>query len=106
MKIILCIIGVVFFILFWLVSNNIERINDMEGIVKSLFTVLSIIFGIFVFDLFVSLPYYLFTYSIMQEGSFKRTEKGEEINIKLEGLKKYLSEYTLLKEKDGEAIEL
>lgn len=43
---------------------------------------------------------YLFSYIIFKINSFERTEKGEEINIKIEGLKNYIKNYTLLAEKE------
>ena len=106
MKNTLLILGIVLFALFWIISSSAGRINNMDGLAKSMVTILIIYFGLFILDIFIALPLYLFTYSLMQYNSFKRTEKGEEINEKLEGLRKYISEYTLLKDKDSKTIEL
>ena len=106
MKNTLLILGIVLFALFWIISSSAGRINNMDGLAKSMVTILIIYFVLFILDIFIALPLYLFTYSLMQYNSFKRTEKGEEINEKLEGLRKYISEYTLLKDKDSKTIEL
>ena len=45
-----------------------------------------------------------FVYYIMQINSYRRTEKGEELNKKLEGLKQYIKDYSLLKDKDKDAL--
>ena len=37
---------------------------------------------------------------------YKRTQKGKEINKKLEGLKHYLKDYSLLSEREAKEIEL
>ena len=36
--------------------------------------------------------------------SYRRTEKGEEINKNIEGLKQYIKDYSLLKDKDKETL--
>ena len=50
------------------------------------------------------LPLYLVVYSKLQNISYMRTDEGEEINKKLEGLKKYISDYSILKERDGDSL--
>ena len=37
---------------------------------------------------------------------YKRTQRGEELNKKLEGLKHYLEDYSLLSEREAKEIEL
>ena len=36
----------------------------------------------------------------------KRTQKGEDINVKIEGLKKYIKDYSLLSEKNKDALDV
>lgn len=55
--------------------------------------------GVILFGPILYIPY-LFSYIISKIKSFERTEKGEEINIKIEGLKNYIKNYTLLAEKE------
>ena len=40
------------------------------------------------------------------KGKYKRTDLGEEINYKIEGLKKYIKDYSLLDEKEQEMLEI
>ena len=48
-----------------------------------------------------------FIYYIMYDGGkYQRTEYGIEINKKIEGLKNYIKEYSLLHEKNSDAIKL
>ena len=56
-------------------------------------------------------PFILIVYSVtyftkMSRNPYKRTKKGEDINKKLEGLKKYLIDYSNLDERDKKEIEL
>ena len=37
---------------------------------------------------------------------YKRTKKGQEINRKLEGLKNYLKDYSMLDEREAKELEL
>lgn len=67
--------------------------------------------GIIVFITVITYPIgliaYLATYCIKYNNNpFFRTKKGNEINKKLEGLKNYIKEYSLLKEKDDKSLEL
>lgn len=48
--------------------------------------------------LLIAIPYY-FSYCYMANNSYKRTSKGKEINLKLEGLKNYLKEFNNLDDK-------
>lgn len=56
-------------------------------------------------------PFILIVYSVtyftkMSRNPYKRTKKGEDINKKLEGLKKYLIDYSNLDERDKKEIEV
>lgn len=45
-------------------------------------------------------------YKFFNKGKYKRTDLGEEINYKIEGLKKYIKDYSLLDEKEQEMLEI
>lgn len=53
-----------------------------------------------------SIIYYFTYYNKHMNNPLFRTNKGNELNKKLEGLKNYIREYSLLKEKNDESIEL
>lgn len=64
-----------------------------------------LMFFTFLFPLFTSI--YLIAYLIkIGVNSFIRTKKGKEINEKLEGLKNYIQEYSMIKDKNSENIEI
>lgn len=54
----------------------------------------------------VYFPIWLFLYYLANDSSYIRTEKGEEINRKIEGLKKYMSDYSLIKDKTQKELAL
>lgn len=45
-----------------------------------------------------------FIYILMQTNSYKRTEKGEEINKKIEGLRQYIKDYSLLSKREQDEL--
>ena len=45
-------------------------------------------------------------FDIIGNKFYKRTQKGKELNQKLEGLKHYLKDYSLLSEREAKEIEL
>lgn len=50
--------------------------------------------------------YWYVGYKFFNKGKYKRTDLGEEINYKIEGLKKYIKDYSLLDEKEQEMLEI
>lgn len=70
------------------------------------------IFGlVLIFNFMIYYPIYKFiTYFVCKskviDASFRRTEKGEEINKKLEGLKNYLNDFSLMDERDKNELVL
>ena len=63
-----------------------------------------------IIGIFMLLPIifiYLYVgYKFFNKGKYKRTDLGEEINYKIEGLKKYIKDYSLLDEKEQEMLEI
>ena len=61
-----------------------------------------------VFFMFLSVLYCCYYAYIKGKGNkfYKRTSKGKELNQKLEGLKHYLKDYSLLSEREAKEIEL
>lgn len=57
-----------------------------------------------IFYVFICAPIINAVYSIMRMNSYGRTEKGEAINKKIEGLKQYMSDYTSLSEKGKDEL--
>lgn len=94
------ILFLIILVLIYLIKNNILDISSDYSVFK-----LFIIFGLF-FGIIYEIKLYYTVYSVLKKSSYKRTEKGEKINEKLEGLKKYISDYSLLSEKEKEALEI
>lgn len=72
-------------------SNQMGNSLTIVGIVLIMIAAIIIV----PFSIFLIITYVLKSIT----NSYKRTSVGEEINIKLEGLKNYIKEYSLLKEK-------
>ena len=47
-----------------------------------------------------------FVYLILKSTSDHRTQKGEEVNKKIEGLKQYIKDYSMLEQSEKEALEI
>lgn len=95
-----------FNVFFVILINNINKLNFSNNI----FLILTLFLVIFIF--MIVLLYYPITKIIsliiltkkLKNNNNIRTEKGEEINLKLEGLKKFLEDFSLLDEKDKEEL--
>ena len=97
----LCLISILIFAVF---CSNCEKLNDANTVIKVMSMILSFIAF---FIIWIEIGYGtigIFIYYIMQINSYRRTEKGEEINKNIEGLKQYIKDYSLLKDKDKEAL--
>ena len=100
------IIYIIFIIITAGLFNNIESMN----LVNNIFLVFAIFFIFFIFFLIVT--YYPITKIIeliilknkLKHNNYIRTSKGEEVNLKLEGLKKFLKDFSLLDEKTKEKL--
>jgi len=87
-------------VLFAIICNNVEKINQInDQTIKSALTILVIVTCLIIFGVLSVLPIITIVYYIMQKNSYHRTEKGEEVNKRIEGLKKYIKDYSLLNEK-------
>jgi heme/copper-type cytochrome/quinol oxidase subunit 2 len=99
------LIFVLSFILFAVFCNNIERFNEINnGVTVGI--ILAIVIAVFIIInlIFQLAPIVIIIYSLMQINSYKRTEKGEEINKNIEGLKKYIKDYSLLNDKEEKEL--
>lgn len=93
---------VLFYVLFlFLVNNRIIQVKN------TFLIILLIILGIFMmFFPLISLVYYFFKTTLIKIDPYIRSEKGSEINSKLEGLKKYIKEFSILPEREQKEIKL
>lgn len=99
------IITIILIALFIILCSNIERLNELNNDILVLAGFLLVcVLGMAIFYFFVVSPFIMITYTLMQENSYSRTEKGEELNKKIEGLKQYIIDYSLLDEKEKEAL--
>lgn len=93
-----------------------ELIYKRKVTVKDLLIRMMLLIGVLIiglFDFIFLLPAFLFgiTYFCFylvktEKGIGIRTEKGEELNKKIEGLKAFLKDYSLMKERYSNEIEL
>lgn len=100
------IVYIIFIIIIIILFNNIENIN----IVNNIFIVFLAFFILFI--LLLLLTYYPITKIIsliiltnkLKRNNAIRTSKGEEVNLKLKGLKNFLNDFSLLDEKTKEEL--
>lgn len=83
------IIGVIWLFLLLILLNKSEESQ-----------ICAIIGMIMIFITGFIVPPYMATSYVMKKRAYKRTEKGEELNGKIEGLKQYLRDYSLINEKE------
>ncbi len=76
-----------------------ELFGEYEYVMIAFVMIAIIIMCIFAIGRIVYIPY-LISYILSKTNSLERTKKGEEINIKIEGLKNYIKNYTLLDERE------
>lgn len=98
---------IIVFLLFALMCNFVECINNIEN------TFFKTLLSIIVFGIMLGLPYMIFMhpiksiiYRIIKGNSYLRTEKGIELNEKIEGLKNYIIQYSTIETKDKEELAL
>lgn len=92
---------IILIILFIIICNNAEKINELNNnVISTILTILTFIYSIILFMSLTIMPIAMIVYSLLQINSYSRTEKGEEVNRKIEGLKQYITDYSLLKEKE------
>ena len=100
--VLLYVLIIVAFYYFPEIFNKIYSNND--GMILILFMIMLIIFfivAIFPFSTYIYIKSYYF---ITKIDPYVRNKKAKEINSKLEGLKKYIKEYSLLDEKEYKDI--
>lgn len=89
-------------------TSVIKTWGWIEGLKRHNDTILVLGIGIFM-GVLVSLGYSNLFVNGYKKGKgiiYKRTSKGSELNQKLEGLKKYLKDYSMLSEREEKEIEL
>ena len=89
------------YMIFFLISTIIFMIlSGILSLVNNVFLTIMLILGTIIFcnPIFYIILYIIKYYSY--KSKIRRTNKGEEINIKLEGLKNYIQEYSKLEDKN------
>lgn len=103
MRVKILLIVFVLFLLFVFICSNAEKINRLNNnVIVTMTNIVIIVYSI----AFFIIPIIMFVYPLMQINSYSRTEKGEEINRKIEGLKQYIKDYSFLKEKEQNELVL
>lgn len=99
------ILIIVLFIVFILLFKNVELINDIENeVIRTLLTI-----GVFLIPAGLMCAPFIYIvskliYGLIKGSSYIRTDKGEEINEKIEGLKNYIIQYSSLETKQKEEL--
>ena len=97
----LIIIAIMLITLFAVFCNNIEKLNDINNSTLNIIAIIvMIILGMGIFGLCILGPIILLIYTIIKANSYVRTEQGEELNRKLEGLKKYMKDFSSFEDKE------
>ena len=94
-------LGLILVIGIFIITSYFYRSQSNEFI-----QIITLITIILFWGLIMLVPIFLIVYSIMQYNSYSRTENGENVNKKLEGLKLYIENYSLLKEKDKQYLQI
>ena len=102
-QIITSFIALLVFVILRIYYEKMKNINTGLQIINIIFSILS--FSIIFFEVSYGFIGTL-VYSLMQRESYRRSEKGEELNKKIEGLKQYIKDYSLLKNKDKDALKI
>ena len=95
-----------FMLVFGLICFNIEKLNPLleKGVISdNLMFILVIIlgFGFMIWFTSISLgSIKLFSYLLLKSNSYGRTDIGEEVNKKIEGLKNYINDFSILDERE------
>lgn len=92
-------LGIFFMVLALQLINFIGLFLPEDSVITMLLVIIAVtIIPIVAISRIGRIPY-LISYSISKIGAYERTQKGEEINKKIEGLKHYIQEYTSLNNK-------
>lgn len=78
---------------FIIFNQKMPLLSVLYGVILSVFPIGTIMYAVNYYKEYSNNPWY-------------RTSKGEEINLKLEGLKNYLREYSLLNKRESDEIEI
>lgn len=99
----------IYIILIFLFFSSPELLFSNTFMSNGILSFISIVSITVIFLLLISLPFianvYFKSYKLMNDlNPYIRNKKGNDINLKLEGLKKYIKEYSLLNEKEHNDI--
>lgn len=97
---------IILLILFVLCCYTAEPINNMEesSLKTSLIITTAVIPTLGMFYMIFVYPISRLIYGAIKCNSYIRTENGEEVNKKIEGLKNYIAQYSFLEEKKKEEL--
>lgn len=100
------IVIILFFIFFILLTYTAEPINNMEesSLKTSLIIITAVIPTLGMFYMIFVYPISRLIYSAIKYNSYIRTETGEEVNKKIEGLKNYIIHYSFLDTKEKKEL--
>ncbi len=99
--------SILFIVLFTIFCVNVEKLNELPSEVLDLIMpIIAIICFLGFIKAFGSFGFSDIVYFALQLNSHKRTTKGEEINKKIEGLRQYINDYSLLSQAEKESLEL
>lgn len=86
---------------FELQDKNMELINSVQNMVlRAILCIPFISIGVY----FFLLPVKILGYLMMKLSSYVRTEEGEELNKKIEGLKNYITKYSTIETREKEEL--
>lgn len=102
----------IFILVFVFICFNIEKLNPIlnSGVIPDMVIfMMFLIFGFFMMFLFISIPFSIVkmgSYLAIKSKSYKRNDIGEEINKKIEGLKNYIKDFSILNEREQQELML
>lgn len=92
---------------FAIFCQNVEKLNDLsDGVAITIVLAVMILLMYGFKKLFGFGGLSIFAYFVMQSIAYQRTAKGEEINEKIEGLKQYIKNYSMLSQAEKEVLEI
>lgn len=95
------LLTLLFVIAFIIILINYNSLAENSG---NILVILVAFFDLIIFDIPTILIIYFLVYTFKKADSYNRTNLDEEINIKIEGLKNYMSDFGNFSEKDKEEL--
>lgn len=92
---------------FAIFCSNVEKLNELSDGVAITIAIAAVILFMYGFKKLIGFgALSVLAYAVMQTTAYQRTEKGEEINKKIEGLKQYIKNYSMLSQAEKEVLEI